>query len=268
MARSTRAPLLETRTARLKLRVRKKPYSVRISPSLRLGYRRNRTAGVWSMIVADGKGGSRMKKFAIADDFEESDSRSVLDFWQAQKQARLLARGGHDGESDYGKPATVAEALDFYEKDLAARGGMTFYPKRLRKVLPPSILTKPVALLTAKELSALRDDFGKGLKPASVNRQSTALMAALNHAASLDERIANSKAWKIALKPLPDAHRARNVILDDMAVRKIIAEAYRLSEAFGPVDRNAGDHRRPGIAGRAFGRCGSANGSLDDAEQR
>jgi hypothetical protein len=62
-----------------------------------------------------------------------SRGRSVLDFWQAQKQARLLARGGHDGESDYGKPATVADALDSYEKDLAARGGMTFYPKRLRK---------------------------------------------------------------------------------------------------------------------------------------
>jgi hypothetical protein len=122
------------------------------------------------MIVADGKGGSWMKKFAIADDFEESDGRSVLDFWQAQKQARLLARGGHDGESDYGKPATVGEALDSYEKDLVARGGMIFYPKRLRKVLAPSVLTKPVALLTAKELSALRDDFGKGLKPASVNR--------------------------------------------------------------------------------------------------
>jgi hypothetical protein len=81
------------------------------------------------MIVADGKGGSWMKKFAIADDFEESDGRCVLDFWQAQKQARLLARGGHDGESDYGKPATVAESLDSYEKDLAARGGMTFYPQ-------------------------------------------------------------------------------------------------------------------------------------------
>src|SRR5580704_3697409 len=123
----------------------KKPYSIRISPSLRLGYRRNQTAGVWSMIVADGKGGSWMKKFAIADDFEDSDGRSVLDFWGAQKQARLLARGGHDGESDCGKPATVADALDSYEKDLAARGGMTFYPRRLRKVLPPALLTKPVA---------------------------------------------------------------------------------------------------------------------------
>jgi integrase len=233
MARSTRAPPLETRTARLKLPVRKKPYSARISPSLRLGYRRNQTAGVWSMIVADGKGGSWMKKFAIADDFEESDGRSVLDFWQAQKQARLVARGGHDGESDYGKPATVAEALDSYEKDLAARGGMTSYPRRLRKVLPPALLAKPVALLTAKELSALRDDFGKGLKPASVNRQGTALIAALNHAASLDERITNTKAWKIGLKALPDAHRARNVILDDTTIRKIVAAAYQIGEAFG-----------------------------------
>jgi hypothetical protein len=160
VARSTRAPSLETRTARLRLRVCKKPYSIRISPSLRLGYRRNQTAGVWSMIVADGKGGSWMKKFAIADDFEDADGRSVLDFWQAQKQARLLARGGHDGESDCGKPATVADALDSYEKDLAARGGMTFYPRRLRKVLPPALLTKPVALLTAKELARVRDDLG------------------------------------------------------------------------------------------------------------
>src|ERR1700680_2813298 len=93
MARSTRAALLETRTARLKLLVRKKPYSVRISPSLRLGYRRNQTAGVWSVIVADGKGGSWMKKFALADDFEDSEGRHVLDFWHAQKQARVLARG-------------------------------------------------------------------------------------------------------------------------------------------------------------------------------
>ena len=53
---------------------------------------------------------------------------------------------------DFGKPATVADALDSYEKDLAARGGMTSYPRHLRKVLPPALLAKPVALLTAKEL--------------------------------------------------------------------------------------------------------------------
>ena len=79
--------------------------------------------------------------------------RHVLDYWQAQKQARVLARGGQDGENAYNRPATVAEALDAYEKDLAARGGMTSYPKRLRKVLPPALLAKPVALLAAREHS-------------------------------------------------------------------------------------------------------------------
>src|ERR1700732_1241357 len=107
MARSTRAALLETRTARLNLPVRKKPYSVRVSPSLRLGYRRNQTAGGWSVIVVAGQGGSWMKKVALADDCEDSEARHVLDFWQAQNQARLLARGGQDGENAYNRPATV-----------------------------------------------------------------------------------------------------------------------------------------------------------------
>src|SRR6202051_685727 len=131
MARSTRAALLETRTARLKLPIQKKPYSVRESPPLRRGYRRNQTAGVWSVIVADGKGGSWMKKFALADDFEDSEARPVLDLLQSQKQPRGAARGDEDAENAYTSPATVAEALDAYEKDLAARGGMTSYPKRL-----------------------------------------------------------------------------------------------------------------------------------------
>jgi hypothetical protein len=62
MARSIRAPQLETRTARLKLELRKKPYMVRVAPGVRLGYRRNETAGTWSVIAADGKSGNWVKK--------------------------------------------------------------------------------------------------------------------------------------------------------------------------------------------------------------
>jgi len=41
MARRPRAARLETRTARLKLKVRKKPYDfTSIAPRIRLGYRR------------------------------------------------------------------------------------------------------------------------------------------------------------------------------------------------------------------------------------
>jgi integrase len=233
MARNARSAALETRTARLRLAVRRKPYTARVSPSIRLAYRRNQTAGVWSVICADGRGGSWMKKFALADDFEESDGCNVLTFWEAQKQARIIARGGEDGEGDHDRPATVKDALEAYQRDLEGRGGMTEYPRRLRKALPSGVLSKPVALLSAKELAAVRDGWAGEKKPASVNRLAASLKAALNHAASLDERITNAKAWRIGLKAFPDAHVARNVILPDETVRNIVAEAYRLDAAFG-----------------------------------
>src|SRR5438067_13057157 len=93
MARSTRSTPLETRSARLKLPVAKKPVFVRIGPKVGLGYRRNQTAGTWVARVADGRGGNWTKAIGPADDFEEADGNHVLDFWQAQNKTRVLARG-------------------------------------------------------------------------------------------------------------------------------------------------------------------------------
>ena len=45
---------LETSTARLKLKIQKKPYRSRLGPGLSLGYRRNEGPGTWSVIAADG----------------------------------------------------------------------------------------------------------------------------------------------------------------------------------------------------------------------
>ncbi len=58
-----------------------------------------------------------------ADDFDEADGKTVLDFWQAQDRARVIARAGGYGGGDSKRPATVAEALDRYEADLKTRGG-------------------------------------------------------------------------------------------------------------------------------------------------
>ena len=96
MARSTRASRLETRTARLKSAVRKKPYFVAIGPGVGLGYRRNKTAGSWVVRAADGKGGNWTQAFAVADDFEDANGTDVFNFWQAQERARAVARGGRD----------------------------------------------------------------------------------------------------------------------------------------------------------------------------
>ena len=105
MARRIRSADLETRTARLKLDVRKKPYTARIAPGIRLAYRRNQGGGVWSVLKADGAGGAWLQRFALADDHEESNGSTVLTFWEAAEIARKLARGDDPvGEVEAGRP--------------------------------------------------------------------------------------------------------------------------------------------------------------------
>src|SRR6478672_6850586 len=181
MARRTRSTQLETRTARLKLAQRKKPYTARIAPGVRLGYRRNATAGTWSVIAADGRGGNWMKGFAAADDFEESNGTTVLTFWEAQDKARVLARGTKDADGEGDRPITVGQALDRYETDLSLRGGDIRNVRRVRFHLPHSLSAKAVALLSVRELRHWRDALiKKGLAPATVERTGKVLKAALN----------------------------------------------------------------------------------------
>src|SRR6516165_9070422 len=117
MARRVRSSPLETRTARLKLPLRHKPYWVRLSEGLSLGYRRLRNGGTWSMRAADGKGGNWVKLIGPADDLEGVSG--ALSFFEAQLRARQLVQGAADNT----KPQTVAEAVTSYRADLKARGG-------------------------------------------------------------------------------------------------------------------------------------------------
>src|SRR5687768_6955431 len=96
MARNIRSAKLENRTNRLKLPVARKPIFERIGDGISLGYRRNQVAGTWVVRVADGKGGSWTKAIGMADDHEDANGKSILTFWQAQDNARLVARGGEE----------------------------------------------------------------------------------------------------------------------------------------------------------------------------
>src|SRR5215475_9212471 len=120
MARKVRHSALESRSARLKLPVRRRPYS---GPSLARGvalmYRRNKTNGTWVLKASDGHGAYWTKGIALADDFEDADGKNVLTFHQAQDQAKKLARG-EDGSADTA-PITIGGALREYESDLIAR---------------------------------------------------------------------------------------------------------------------------------------------------
>ena len=94
MARKVRHSSLETRTARLKLAVRRKPYS---GPSLARGvallYRRNKTNGTWVLKASDGHGKYWTKAIGESDDYDESDGKTILTFFEAQDVAKKLARG-------------------------------------------------------------------------------------------------------------------------------------------------------------------------------
>jgi site-specific recombinase XerD len=228
-----RAAKLETATARRRLDVRKKPYWIRLSPGIHLGYRRNEGAGTWSVRVADG-GAEWIKKLALADDLEPASAPAVLNYWRAVDAARALARRQPGAADDESRPVTVSEALALYEKDLLARGSSPYNAEHARIHLTNAILSKPVALLGATELRKWRDSLlAKGLAPGTVNRTKTGLRAALELAAAHDPRIANQRAWKVGLAALPDAHRARNVILDDVTVRRIVAAAHDYDRALG-----------------------------------
>jgi site-specific recombinase XerD len=228
-----RAAKLETATARRRLDVRKKPYWIRLSPGIHLGYRRNEGAGTWSVRVADG-GAEWIKKLALADDLEPASAPAVLNYWRAVDAARALARRQPGAADDESRPVTVSEALALYEKDLLARGNSPYNAEHARIHLTSAILSKPVALLGATELRKWRDSLlAKGLAPGTVNRTKTGLRAALELAAAHDPRIANQRAWKVGLAALPDAHRARNVILDDVTVRRIVAAAHDYDRALG-----------------------------------
>jgi integrase len=215
----------------LKLPVRGKPYWVRIARGIKLGYRRQQGPGSWTVRVTQ-DGQDWIRKFAIADDHDEADGEHVLTYWQAQDAAKALARG-KEGACD-NRPVTVAEALDAYERDLIANGADSYNAIRARGNVPASILSKPVALLKAGELTKWRDGLlAQGLAPSTVNRTKIGLHAALELAAKTDPRITNRQAWQVGLATLPDAVNARRAVLSDDDIRSLIAAAYSVNHKLG-----------------------------------
>jgi hypothetical protein len=231
MARRPRASRLETRTARLKLKVREKPYDfTTISPGIAVGYRRNRAAGTWVLRAADGHGGNWTKRVALADDHEEADGSNVLTWWQAIEAARKLARG-----TDTGRPASFADAIDAYQADLIARGGAIANARVIRLHITPTLLSKPVGLLTTRELAHWRDGLlAAGMKPATAVRLFKSAKAALTLAARRDPRITNQAAWRDGLSGIAENFESRNPSrLSDAEIQAVVAAAYAIDPAFG-----------------------------------
>ena len=105
----------------------------------------------------------------------------------------------------------------------------------IRRHLPLTLASKPVSLLTARELAAWRDALLKaGMKPATLVRLCKSMKAALTLAAKRDHRITNVTAWRYGLSGITEDFASRNVQrLTDEQVRDLIDAAYVVDPAFG-----------------------------------
>ncbi len=254
MARRTRSNKLETRTARLKLEPRTKPYSVMLAPLIHLGYRRNADSpGSWSVIVK--RKPEWMRKIGVADDHEDANNDTVLSYWEALEKAKTLARAG-EGRRD--APPTVLEAVEDYAADLAETGGKKYNASTLlKRHLPDTLASKTITLLHKRDFTGWRAAMlAKGLKETSVDRYAKSLAAALNHAADENPvHVSNRKAWKKGLRPIvtkDDDDEAEAVREDFILSDHVIADLVRGCDDEGSA---AGDHF--GLLIHVLAECGS-----------
>jgi len=227
MARTVREATLATRSARLRLTARTKPYWRVIEQGLHVGYRRRDTGGTWIARRRTERGIYREAKLGLADDLQDANGDTVLDFSQAQRNARTWWTHEQRLASGLGAPTTgpysVARAMTDYLEDYRRRGGKASdsIESVARRNILPELANAPVAKLTTRRLldwhraiaerprrwrsrpggavnlAAFdrKDAEAVRRRRATANRVLTYLKAALNHA------------WRAGLVPSDDAWR-------------------------------------------------------------
>jgi integrase len=256
MARSVRDAKLDSRAAREKLPARGKPYFRTLDPGLHLGYRKLKGApGRWVVRHYVGEQAYEVATIATADDLSTANGVDVLDFRQAQEEARIRRDARVRNVAGKG-PFTVADAIRLYIKSLDAKGRKTADTEfRANAMILPSIGAEAVSDLTAESIGAWFENLasarprvrtGKGKaqrfrapgadqEEAIRRRRSTAnrilaiLRAALTHAWR-QGRVSSDQAWR-RVKPFENVASARIRYLT-------IAEGKRLINASDADFRN------------------------------
>lgn len=236
MPRTSKDYDTRTKTARLRLAVREKPYC-RQAGVKRLGYiRRADRNGTWEEIQGiPGTKRVKTKVLGQADDYIRADGRDVLTFEQAMAKAAGLGPIAPSGK------LTVRKALDRYFIALAARSKhANEYKGASEKHIVPVLGEHRVDRLTKTQIEhwlagMVRDDpedpDARRRSQDTANRVLTILKAALN-AAFQDEanNITTDAAWR-RVKPFHDVGRAREDDLEPKQVRLLVAKAASFDEA-------------------------------------
>lgn len=255
MGRAVRDARLDKREARLKLAVQKEPYWRLVSEGAHLGYYRGGRVGKWvARFKAPGTtGGYRKTTLGEADDTRDADAVTILNFAQAQEQARAWFAVIELGDERRG-PYTVSQMLDDYMEGFKGKS-VKLTQGRINANIKPEIGTLLVSELTQRRLTTWHH--GRAAAPAklrtskfaternermavtdedirrrrsSANRDLTILKAALN-AAFKDKRIASDGAWR-NVTPFREADQAKLRYLQDDETRRL---ANACDPAFRPL---------------------------------
>jgi integrase len=255
MPRTVNDAPLTTRAARERLAVRHQPYWRAIEAGAAMGYRKGAMGGVWMVRIADptAGGGYRQAALGRADDALKAAGTDVLDYRQAEAQAReWIARhhrvaAGMEPEpaATPAAPYTVANAIADYLADYTARGGKALAGTRTAAeahILPAlgrlrvgsltrdklkdwhrALAAAPARLRAKKGQQRHRDTTDDPEAPrrrrSSANRVLTVLKAALNHARAEGKVTCSADAWA-AVKPFREADKAKvRYLLDDDITR-------------------------------------------------
>jgi integrase len=245
MARTIRDSKLESRAARMRLELGKKPHWKTLVPGkLHLGYRRKSKdlPGQWLARHYKGSERYQIAPLGLADDFE--DQGDVLSFAAAQRAAHAYQWAKHQGVGGLTVAAVLASYIEWLK---ANRSTAEDAERRAKTWILPTLGKIPVAELTTEQINAwlrnmaelparLRSARGgkqnykpppatkeeKRARRASSNRTLTTLKAALNRAFRNGD-VTDDKAWR-RVQPFEKVHAARQGHLS-------VAEAQRLINA-------------------------------------
>ena len=233
MARTVRDSTLDSRTARGRLKARKKPYYRQLEPKLHLGYRRPVSgAGKWVARHYIGDEKYEIEVIAVADDFSDADGVAILDFHQAQALARSRMVARAHAAAGKTKPLTVADAIESYIEFLesnrkSGREGRyaanAFILPTLGKIEVAALTTDEIRTWQRKLWKAparirtkkgQKQQFKKGSGPewerqrkSTANRILTVLKGALNMAWN-DGKVTSDAAWR-RVEPFEGVDSAR-----------------------------------------------------------
>jgi integrase len=260
MAKRVQDVALGTRTARLKLPGRHKPYFRAVMEGVQIGYRRSTIpgkAGTWIGRRYLGNAAYETKLLGTADDLPEADQPAdgvrVLTFDQAQSALREWSRGqvqAERAEAAAEASPTVRKAVEAYiaaRKLRADRAGRDAELRLTHHVLAAPLADAVLATLTDADLTRWRDGLrrgGRGVKkdapalaPATLARLLNDLRAALTAAARkarLPGDVLTTIREGLRAPEAPDRARPKQV-LPDPDVRRLVETAFDQDDDFGAL---------------------------------